>query len=47
MEHTPRLYDTLVQVLGQHPHWVDLRHRKSLAWMMVGLIHSGCLSLSA
>jgi hypothetical protein len=47
MENTPHLYDTLVQVLGQHPHWVDLRHLKSLAWMMVGLIHSGCISLSA
>ena len=31
MENTPHLYDTLVQVLGQHPHWVDLRHLKSLA----------------
>jgi hypothetical protein len=47
MENTPYLYDMLVQVLGQQPHWVDLRHLKSLAWMMVGLIHSGCISLSA
>jgi len=47
MENPPHLYDTLVQVLGQHLHWVDLRHLKSLAWMMVGLIHSGCISLSA
>jgi Transposase DDE domain len=47
MENTPRLYDTLVQVLGQQTNWEDLRHLKSLAWMMVGLIHSGCVSLSA
>src|SRR5499427_3492132 len=47
MENTPHLYDTLVQVLSQHPHWADLRHLKTLAWMMVGLIHSGCSSLSA
>src|SRR5215471_19464228 len=47
MENPPRLYDTLVQVLGQHTNGRDLRHLKTLAWMMVGLIHSGCLSLSA
>ena len=47
MENTPRLYDTLVQVLGQHTNWGDPRHLKTLAWMMVGLIHSGCSSLSA
>jgi DDE family transposase len=47
MENTPHLYDTLVQVLGQHTNWGDLRRLKTLAWMMVGLIHSGCTSLSA
>jgi hypothetical protein len=47
MENTPRLYDTLVQGLGQHPNGVDLRHLKRLAWMLVGLLHAGCLSLSA
>ena len=47
MEHTPRLYDTLVQVLGQQTNWGDLRHLKTLAWMLVGLIPSGCSSLSA
>ena len=36
MENTPYLYNTLVQVLGQHANWVDLRHLKTLAWMMVG-----------
>jgi hypothetical protein len=47
MENTPYLYDTLVQVLRQHRHWLDLRHLKTLAWMMVGLIHSSSISLCA
>jgi hypothetical protein len=47
MEGTPRLYDTLVQVLSQHQHWLDRRHLKTLAWMMVGLIQSGKISLTA
>jgi hypothetical protein len=47
MEGTPRLYDTLVQVLSQHQKWVDLRHLKTLAWMMAGLIQAGNISLTA
>jgi hypothetical protein len=47
MENTPRLYDTLLQVLSQHATWLDRRHRQTLAWMMVGLIHSGWISLTA
>jgi hypothetical protein len=47
MENTPRLYDTLLQVLSQHAKWLDRRHRQTLAWMMVGLIHSGWISLTA
>ncbi len=47
MENTPYLYDTLVQVLSQHRKWLDLRHLKTLAWMMVGLIHSSSISLCA
>jgi Transposase DDE domain len=47
MENPPRLYNTLVHVLSQHAKWVDQRHLKTLAWMMVGLISSGCISLSA
>ena len=47
MENTPYLYDTLVQVLRQPQHWLDLRHLKTLAWMMVGLIHAGSISLCA
>jgi hypothetical protein len=47
MENTPYLYDTLVQVLSQHATWVDRRHCKTLAWMMVGLIQSGWINLTA
>jgi len=47
MENTPYLYDTLVQMLRQHRKWLDLRHLKTLAWMMVGLIHSSSISLGA
>ena len=35
MESTPRLYDTLVAMLGQHDAWKDRRHLQTLAWMMV------------
>jgi Transposase DDE domain len=47
MEGTPRLYDTLVQVLSQHQNWVDRRHLKTLAYMIVGLIQSDKISLTA
>lgn len=47
MEGTPRLYDTLVQVLRQHQNWLDHRHLKTLAWMVVGLIQSGHIRLTA
>jgi len=47
MENTPYLYDPLLRVLGQQAHWLDLRHRKTLAWMMVGLLHSSSRSLCA
>ncbi len=47
MANTPHLYDTLVHVLSQHAEWVDQRHLKTLAWMMVGLMQSGWSSLTA
>lgn len=47
MENTPRLYDTMVQVLSQHKNWLDFRHLKTLAWMVVGLIQSRLISLTA
>jgi hypothetical protein len=46
MENTSRLYDTLTQVLGEQPNWLDIRHLKTLAWMMVGLIASNVISLT-
>ncbi len=46
MEHTQRLHDTLIQVLSQHGKWLDRRHLKTLAWMMVGLIGSGMIGLT-
>ena len=47
MENTPYLYDTLVRGLSQHANWLDLRHLKTLAWMMVGLINSYAIRLGA
>jgi hypothetical protein len=47
MENTPYLYDTLGQVLSQQAPWVDLRHLKTLAWMMVGLLQSRGINLTA
>jgi hypothetical protein len=47
MENTPYLYETLVRGLSQHANGLDLRHLKTLAWMMVGLIHSYSMSLGA
>lgn len=45
MKNTPNLYDTLFQILGQHAHWLDIRHLHTLVWMMVGLIKSKTISL--
>ena len=47
MESTPRLYDTLVQVLRQHQNWLDRRPLKTLTWMIAGLMQSGTISLTA
>jgi hypothetical protein len=47
MESTPRLYETLVDVLSRHANWVDRRHLKPLAGMMVGLIQASLISLTA
>lgn len=47
MENSLRLYHTQVQVLCKHRNWLDLRHLKTLAWMMTGLIQSGKISLTA
>jgi len=42
-----RLHNTLVMVLRQHENWLDIRHLYTLAWMMVGLIKSECVNLTA
>jgi Transposase DDE domain len=47
MENTPRFYSGLVELLGQPGQWRDVRHLHTLVWMVVGLIHSGCVSLTA
>ena len=47
MENTPHLYNTLVLVLCQQATWLAQRHLKTLAWMMVGLIHAGWINLTA
>ena len=46
MKDTPDLHDTLVLVLCQHEKWLDVRHMKTLAWMMVGLIQSASIALT-
>lgn len=47
MENTPRLYCELVALMGQPQQWKDVRHLQTFIWMVVGLIHSGCVSLTA
>ena len=47
MESTPRVHATIVPVLSQHRHWLDRRHLKTLAWMLVGLLQSRVISLTA
>ena len=47
MESTPLLYRTLVTVLSCHKNWLDIRHLKTLAWMMTGLILSREIGLGA
>lgn len=45
MKNTPKLYDTLIQILGQQAHWLDKRHLYTLIWMIIGLIESKTISL--
>lgn len=47
MESTPRLHATLVHVLSQHRNWLDRRHLKTLAWMIVCLLQSQMIRLTA
>lgn len=43
---TLHFYDTLFKLLRPSA-WKDIRHCKTLAWMVIGLLGSGCISLSA
>jgi Transposase DDE domain len=47
MENTPRLYCELVELVGQHGKWRDVRHLYTLVWMVVGLIQAGKVRLPA
>jgi len=47
MENTSRLYEALLTVLGHCRRWMDLRHMKTLAWMVTGLLLSDKISLTA
>lgn len=42
-----RLYNTIIKALSQHKKWLDVRHKFTLAWMVVGLISSEKISLTA
>jgi len=42
-----RLYITIVKILSQHKKWRDIRHMFTLAWMVVGLIKSERINLTA
>jgi len=41
-----RIYNTLENLLGQYKGWKDKRHRKTLIWMVIGLINSGVINLT-
>jgi len=46
MEVKSGLYHTLIVVLSQVDQWVDKRHMKTLAWMVIGLIESEQIGLT-
>jgi hypothetical protein len=46
MSYSTPLYNQLLRLLSQHGKYRDLRHLKALVWMIIGLIHSGKISLS-
>lgn len=46
MSSSTPLYNQLFSLLSQHSQYRDLRHLKALVWMIIGLIHSGKISLS-
>jgi len=42
-----RFYNTIIKILSQHQKWLDVRHKFTLAWMVVGLIRSEKISPTA
>ncbi len=42
-----RLYNTRVKILSQQKKWLDIRHMFTLAWMVVGVIRSEKISMTA
>jgi hypothetical protein len=46
MEKSSRLYNSLVGLLSHCQEWADIRHLYTLAWMLIGLIHSGSVNLT-
>ena len=46
MEVKSALYHTLIVVLSQVEQWLDKRHMKTLAWMVIGLIESEQIGLT-
>lgn len=46
MEGTSRLYNELLNLLGQSKSWADLRHLQTLVWMVTGLIYEGSVNLT-
>ena len=47
MQNTLNLYDTLITILGQYTSWRDKRHFYTMAWMVLGVICSKTISLTA
>ena len=45
MEKSPRLSSELVALCGHPGQWKDGRHLQTFAWMVVGLIETGEVSL--
>lgn len=46
MEVKSELYHTLIVVLSQVEKWLDARHKKTLCWMVIGLIESEKIGLT-
>ncbi len=46
MARTSRLYHQLLHLLSQSEQWADIRHLHTLIWMVIGLVSSGCISLT-